>query len=236
MAAALFSTSLMGSMEAMPFYYYLMVLFLVALPWDVLDLDVRYPRTNLLFELVAKVLGSLVFLAGIILPGVIHSTEDVPMAVAVMLTVFRSPTMSVFLFFWVLLAYVSLVIDSFERLKMTGDRLSYNLIYSVIFVLLSSAGFGRLHYEHVESAFGGGEPRVVEILIDRQEIRDGLKDMDVDVNPILRGKLVHESQRELIIDVGGASCETRDRPSFSLPEAAGRGTVSGRDAAFAGWQ
>ena len=33
-----------------------------------------------------------------------------------------------------------------------------------------------------------------------------------------------------------ASCETRDRPSFSLPEAAGRGTVSGRDAAFAGWQ
>ena len=34
----------------------------------------------------------------------------------------------------------------------------------------------------------------------------------------------------------GASCETRDRPSFSLPEAAGRGTVSGRDAAFAGWQ
>ena len=34
----------------------------------------------------------------------------------------------------------------------------------------------------------------------------------------------------------GASCETRDRPSFSLPESAGRGTVSGRDAAFAGWQ
>ena len=34
----------------------------------------------------------------------------------------------------------------------------------------------------------------------------------------------------------GASCETRDRPSFSLPEAAGRGTVSGPDAAFAGWQ
>ena len=34
----------------------------------------------------------------------------------------------------------------------------------------------------------------------------------------------------------GASCETRDRPSFPLPEAAGRGTVSGRDAAFAGWQ
>ena len=33
-----------------------------------------------------------------------------------------------------------------------------------------------------------------------------------------------------------ASCETRDRPSFSLPEAAGRGTVSGPDAAFAGWQ
>ena len=36
--------------------------------------------------------------------------------------------------------------------------------------------------------------------------------------------------------IGGASCETRDRPSFSLPESAGRGTVSGRDAAFAGWQ
>ena len=85
---------------------------------------------------------------------------------------------------------------------MTGDRLSYNLIYSVVFVLLSSAGFGRLHYEHVESAFGGGEPRVVEILIDRQEIRDGLKDMDVDVTPILKGKLVHETQRELVIDVG----------------------------------
>ena len=44
-------------------------------------------------------------------------------------------------------------------------------------------------------------------------------------HPLGRGEIVFR-----------ASCETRDRPSFSLPESAGRGTVSGRDAAFAGWQ
>ena len=94
LAASLFSTALMGLTEAMPFYYYLMVLFLVAYPWDFLNLDIRYPRANLVFELGTKALGILVFLVGINLPEVLDSAENAGMILFLsLLTSFSSPTM-----------------------------------------------------------------------------------------------------------------------------------------------
>ena len=95
--------------------------------------------------------------------------------------------------------YVNLVLDSLERYKITTERIAYNVIYSVIFVLLSSAAFGRLQYEHIESAVGGGELQLVEIIIDGEKTRDGLKDMGFEATPFLSGSLVYEGQREFVV-------------------------------------
>ena len=177
LAAMLFAAFPMGT-ETGLFYYYLMILFLVVYPWDVLNLDVRYPRANIVFELVTKVGGGLAFVTTVGLD---------------------SPATVLFLSFCVLLMYAALVMDSFERFRITGDMITYNVIYSVVFVILSSAGFGRLHYEDVKSAFGGGERQAVEIVINDQGAWDGLESMGFESRPVLRGELIHESQSELII-------------------------------------
>lgn len=178
LSAVLFATIPMGRTETGPFSFYLLILFLVAYPWDVLDCDVRYPRANIIFELFTRVTGGLIFAATVGL---------------------GSPTTMLFFSFCVLSMFAALVMDSFERFKITGDLLTYNMIYSIVFVFLFSASFGRLHYEDVKSAFGGGEHQAVEIIINDQVAWEGFEGMGFASRPVLIGELVHESQGELIV-------------------------------------
>lgn len=96
-----------------------------------------------------------------------------------------------------------MVLDSFERFKITKDRFTYNVLFAVIFLLVSSAWFGRVHYAHIKSSFGGGEPQMIELAIRDAAGRAGLKQMGVELTPFLRAKLVHENDRELIVEVKG---------------------------------
>ena len=181
-SAASFSLTLLGSAEPKVFFIYLIVLFLVAYPWDFLNFDHRFPRANQVFELATRAVGILVFFTTV--------TSD-------------SPTMSVFWHFAVMSVYVNFVLDSFDRFKITVDRFTYHMIYSAVFVLLSSSMFGLWHYEHIRSAFGGGQLQVVEIMIGDQTVRNGLMNMGFEVTPSLKANLVHENQQEFIVEIEG---------------------------------
>ena len=183
LSAAFFSTAVLGSTESSPVYVYLVSLFLIAYPWDILNFDLRFPRANLVFEFISKATMILVFF--ITLNNIV------------------SPTMFVFLQFSVMSFYANLVLDYYERFKATTDQITYNIIFSVIFVLLFSTSFGKFHYGNISSALGGGQLQPVEIMINDQTVWNGLKDMGFEVTPFLRANLVHENQREFIIDLEG---------------------------------
>ena len=181
-SAAFFSLTLLGSAEPKEFLIYLVAFFLIAYPWEFLNFDSRFPRVNQVFELATRAVGILVFFTTV--------TSD-------------SPTMSVFVHFAIMSVYVNLVLDSFDRFKVTVDRLTYHIIYSAVFVLLSSSMFGLWHYEHIKSAFGGGQLQVVEIMIGDQTVRNGLMDMGFEVTPSLKANLLHENQQEFIVEIEG---------------------------------
>ena len=181
-SSAFFSLTLLESSEPKEFLIYSIVLFLVAYPWDFLNLDHRFPRANQVFELATMAVGILVFFATV--------TSD-------------SPTISVLVHFAIMSVYVNLVLDSFDRFKITVDRFTYHIMYSAFFVLLSSSLFGLWHYEHIKSAFGGGQLQVVEIMIGDQTVRSGLIDMGFEVTPSLKANLIHENQQEFILEVEG---------------------------------
>ena len=183
-SAVFFSSIFLESPESYPVYFYLGALFLIAYTWvDMLRFDFRFPRAHQVFEFVSKATMILVFF--ITIDSIV------------------SPTLLVFLQFVVMSFYANLVLDSHERFKITTDRVAHNTIFSVVFVLLFSTSFGKLHYGDISSAFGGGQLQPVEIMIDDQTVWNGLKDMGFEVTPFLKAKLVHENQREFIIDLEG---------------------------------
>ena len=181
-SAAFFSLTLLGSAEPKEFLIYLIAFFLIAYPWDFLNFDHRFPRANQVFGLATRAVGILVFFK------TVNSS---------------SPAMGVFLHFVGISIYVNLVLDSFDRFKITGDRFTYHIIYSAVFVLLSSSMFGWSHYEHIKSAFGGGQLQKVEIMIGDQTVGNGLKDMGFEVPPAFKANLVHENQQEFIVEIEG---------------------------------
>ena len=204
MAAAGFSFILMGNTEAVAFYRYMVVLFLIVYPWDFLNFDIRFPRVHIIFELTTRLLGSLLFFVGIGLtggPGGDQGTVGILMAGAAAAA--SSSTMHVFFTFVALSAFFNLVLDSFERFKISGDRIAYNAVYTALFVLLSAAIFGRLHYENIRTDFGGGQLQTVEMIIADQAARNGLEEWGFDTTPFLKAELIYQDEREYVVDVEG---------------------------------
>ena len=181
-SSAAFSVTISGSAKPREFLIYLLALFLIAYLSDFLNFDRRFPRAYLIFEPASRAVGILVFFTTV--------ASD-------------SPTMSVIVHFAIMSVYVNLVLESFDRFKITIDRLTFHIIYSAVFVLLSSSIFGLWHYEHIKPAFGGGQLQVVEIMIGDQTVRNGLMNMGFEVTPSLKANLVHENQQEFIVEIEG---------------------------------
>ena len=182
LGSATFSYIILESRDATPLFYYLMALFVIEYPWDVLNFDHRFPRVNRVFFLATRSSGTLVFL---------------------ITTSSASTTMRVFWTFLVMSVFVNLVLDSFERFRVTYDRLTYNIVWSTVFVLVLSSTFGRLYYGHIKPAFGGGQLQPIEIMISDRTVRDGLKEMGLEGTSLLSAELVHENRQEYIVTVQG---------------------------------
>ena len=183
LSATFFSFVILGRAELYPVYAYLVVLFLIAYPWDFLNYDVRFPRASQVFEFVSKAMMISIFFITI---------DSV-----------ASPTMTVFLHFAVMSVFANLVLDSYERFKLTIDHVTYSIIYSFVFILMFSVSFGKFHYGEISSALGGGQLQPVEIMIDDQTVWNGLQGMGFEVTPFFKTKLLHENEREVVIDLEG---------------------------------
>ena len=182
LSAVAFSFLLLDDSKPRAFYTYLFLLFLIAYPWDFLNLDLRFPRANQLFELLTRAAGLLVFFTMV---GV------------------SSPTMAVLLHFGGISLFTNLVLDSFERFRVTSDRIAFDVLYASLFIVLSSAIFGRLHFEYIKSDFGGGQVRPVEIVVGDELERNALRAMGLNVTPFLKANLVHENHQEAVLDIEG---------------------------------
>lgn len=181
LSAANFSILLFGYIEPI-LLIYLYVLFLIEYTLCSLNFDVRFPRVKQVFELVTRTAAIFVFF------------KTIPLA---------SPAMIVFVHFCIMSSCVNLVLDSFEKLRITGERLIHTIVYFTVVVILTSAPFGWLHYGNIESDFGGGQPQAVEIIVADKTVLNGLKSMGLEATPYLKANLIHQNQQEFIVDVNG---------------------------------
>ncbi len=131
--------------------------FLIIYPMDVANWDLSKPR---LFVSVSLAHGFTVITT---LAYVLVKDEN-----------FRAVALSYFGIFVVL----NMVLDSFERYRITRDRVFYTVIFASIFLLSTAAGFGALVYDRVSYRIGGGTPVKADLYLgpdagDKMGMSDG---------------------------------------------------------------
>ena len=165
---------------------YMMLLFLVSYTWSRFNLNVRFPRAQLLFVLTTNIVGTIVF----------FTTVNI-----------LSVTMFVFFHFILISWYINLICESYEDRVITTGKLIYDLFFVVIFILLNSALFGKFYYEHIKLSFGGGQPQAVEIMASDMSVVLGLKEMGIDLKRPFKAILIHKNKDEYFIDIEGQTIQ-----------------------------
>lgn len=93
--------------------------------------------------------------------------------------------------------YINLVLDSFERYRVTKDRIVFNLGYTAIFILLAAVTFGSSVYGKVSKKIGGGKP--LEMTIGLNE--NSLESHPGEVGSPTVGKVVYSTQDNVYIQI-----------------------------------
>ena len=182
LGAAIFSIVFAGESSTAGFTWYLIALFLIEYPWDVMNLDFRYPRARQIFLLLTRSTGVYIF----------FSTIDS-----------GSPTMSVLIHFALVAFFVNLLMDTIERHVITRTRVYYNVTFAIIFVLFNAALFGSWHFKHVDSNFGGIPVKSIKVSITEKSVNEFLMNIDSDIGEYLDCELIYESQEELFVRLSG---------------------------------
>jgi len=136
LSAALFSTFAFGQIESVGFYAALSVVFIISYALDTSNWDVRHPFAHLIIDGLLKIAAIFSFFY-------LSSGKNIYI---------------VFAAFFGYSMYINLVFDSFERYKVTKDRVIFTLGYTAIFFLLAAVSFGSLVYGNVSKKIGGGKP------------------------------------------------------------------------------
>ena len=163
------------------FYFFLAIVFFISYIWDNIGKSEVFPRLDLIVDSMVNISMILAFV----------KTTDL-----------LSPTFFLFLHMLILTGFVNLVSESFEKFKMTMERSAYNVLFSLILALLSSALFGNLHYGHITQNWGGGQLRPVEMNVDKG-LEKVLMDMGFDVESGLNAHLLHEDVHEFVVILEG---------------------------------
>lgn len=136
LSAALFSTFAFGQIENVGFYAVLSFVFIVSYAFDTSNWDTRHPFAHLIIDAALKIVAVFSFF--------ILSTGD--------------NLDTVFIAFAGYSMYINLVLDSFDRHRITKDRIVFNIGYAAIFFLLAALTFGSSVYGKVSKKIGGGKP------------------------------------------------------------------------------
>ncbi len=175
LSAALFSIFAFSQIESVGFYAVLSFVFIISYSLDTLNWDVRHPFAHLIVDGILKLIAVFSFF---------YLSSGINMY-----TVFRA-----FLGYSIC---VNLVLDSFERYKLTKDRIVFNLGYTAIFILLSAVTFGSYVYGNVSKKIGGGKPLEMTIVLHEYS----LMGHPCSIKSPIVGEVVYSTQDNVYIQI-----------------------------------
>jgi len=194
LSAVLFTSFSIGNDESTFFYIALAGPFLVLYTFDITNWDLRFPRIFESVTIVVKLVAICTFFASI------RSGE--------MLTVFAN---YIAIFF-----FINLVFDSFARYKLTADRVTFSGIYSVVFVLGTSIGFGTSLYGKVTSKLGGARPQTVSVGLSDEARKSLPVAIAASPNQSLEGRLIHQTSAHTYVEFSGKTVRFRTADVITL--------------------
>lgn len=159
-------------------------LFLIIYPLDFLNIDIKYPK----FSLHLKSLLKMTIIAIFFMFSMDINTSGV-------LALFFGFTM-----------YINLVLDRFERYKVTSDSLLFSIGYFAIFFFGAAVSFGSLIYGEVSHKIGGGQAIDIEFVM---KSTNQLPSEIVDSDGRISSKLIYESSKYVYVE--------RDEQTFVIP-------------------
>lgn len=141
LSAAFFSSYAFGQYETAQFYSVLVIAFIISYFLDTTNIDIKYPLTTTIIELITKSFA-------------VYSFFNL------------STSLNMFIVFATFVAfsfYINLVLDQFERYKVSRDSVVFTFIFSAIFFLGSAVTFGAAIYGNISKKIGGGKSIEMEI-------------------------------------------------------------------------
>jgi hypothetical protein len=136
LSAALFSIFAFEQVESAGFYAVLSMVFIISYAMDTSNWDIRHPFAHLIIDAVLKL-------------------------VAVFSFFYLSSGINIYVVFAAFAGYsfyINMVLDSFQRYKITIERIGFHLIYTAVFLLLVAISFGSGVYGNISKKIGGGKP------------------------------------------------------------------------------
>jgi hypothetical protein len=136
LSAALFSVFAFGQVESAGFYAVLSISFIISYTMDISNWDIRHPFSHLIIDAVLKLIAVFSFF-------------------------YLSSGTSIYIVFAAFFGYsfyINLVLDSFQRYKLTRERIGFHLVYTAVFFLLAAISFGSGVYGNISKKLGGGKP------------------------------------------------------------------------------
>ena len=175
LSAALFSTFAFGQIESVGFYAVLSLVFIVSYGLDTSNWDVKHPFAHLIIDGILKLIAVFSFFY-------LSSGSNIHIVFAA----FVGYSM-----------YINLVLDSFERYRITKDRIVFNLVYTAIFILLAAVIFGSSIYGKVSKKIGGGKPLEMTIGLNENSLETHPGKIE---SPIV-GEVVYSTQDNVYIKI-----------------------------------
>lgn len=136
LSAAIFSIFAFGQVESAGFYAALTMVFIISYAMNTSNWDTRHPFAHLIIDAVLKLFAVFSFF-------------------------YLSSGTNIYIVFVAFVGYsfyINIVLDSFQRYKLTRERLGFNLVYTAVFFLLAAISFGSGVYGNISKKLGGGKP------------------------------------------------------------------------------
>jgi hypothetical protein len=171
-SAAIFVSIAVGHTYAYLFYSVIAIAFLVLYTLDILNLDIRHPRSTLVVRFVFEVAAIIVF--------------------------FLQPNngllITAFFTYAAMFAFVNLVLDKFDRYIASADTIGFSVLYALLFtVIVVSTAYGALFYGSTSNKLGGARPLPVEFVLSA-DAKTAIGDSDIGRRLVAgRGDLLYQT-------------------------------------------
>jgi len=187
-SAATFTTVALWQAETTLFYAVLGGTFIIVYTLDVTNLDIRFPRSTLLVQLCVK-------LAAICAFFITPKWENLT---------------TVFFSFLGIALHINFVLDHLKRYKLTVDRATFTVIYSLLFLLVAALWFGALLYGRVSPKLGGARPVQVSVgLVEStRNLVPGL--LAPGDKPFVEGLLIYQTSGHVYLQVKDMTVRLRE--------------------------